>query len=256
MTKMHASADPPPTLAERDLHTLQRKTFRYFWSETNPENGLLADNTLGNIPASIAGVGMALSSYPVGVERGFLPRRVALGRALTALRFFVDSDQGTAPDSTGYRGFYYHFLDVRTGRRAWNCELSTIDTAILIAGALTVAAYFDSASPKERELRTLATKMFGQVDWRWAQDHGASLTHGWTPERGFERHRWHGYNEALLLYVLALGSDTYSLPKTSDSAWTKTYTLETAVQSRVSLRWATFHASAVARLDRFSRYPG
>ena len=213
----------PRTLTEKDLHDLERKTFRYFWSETNPENGLLPDSTLGNVPASIAGVGMALAAYPVAVERRFKSRRAAVERALTTLRFFHESEQGPEPDVTGHRGFYYHFVDVRTGRRAWNCELSTIDTAILLAGALTSAAYFDGTSPEERELRRLAKALYERVDWQWAQNRGATLAHAWKPERGFLPHRWAGYNEALLLYVLGLGSETHPLPKRSYSAWTKTY---------------------------------
>jgi len=211
------------TLAERDLHILERKTFRYFWFETNPRNGLLPDNTLGKVPASIAGVGMALASYPVGVERRFISRRAAIERVLSTLRFFHESEQGPDPTATGYRGFYYHFLDVRTGRRAWNCELSTIDTAILLAGALTSAAYFDEPTAPERELRSLATALYERADWRWAQNGGATLTHGWKPERGFLPYRWQGYNEALLLYVLGLGSPTRPLPKRSYAAWAKTY---------------------------------
>jgi hypothetical protein len=211
------------TLTDADLHALQRKTFRYFWSETNPRNGLLADNTLGDVPASIAGVGMALAAYPVAVERAFISRRRAVARATATLRFFRDSEQGPKPDATGYRGFYYHFLDVRTGRRAWKSELSTIDTAILLAGALTSAAYFDGVNSEERELRTLAKALYTRADWQWAQNRGAAVSQGWTPEHGFLRHRWTGFNEALMLYVLGLGSDTHPLPKTSYSAWTKTY---------------------------------
>jgi hypothetical protein len=224
MKKGRTTADAPPTLTEKELHALQRKTFRYFWSEANPENGLLADNTLGHPPASIAGVGMALASYPVGVERRFVSRRAALERALVTLRFFRESRQGPEPDATGYRGFYYHFLDVRTGRRAWKSELSTIDTAILLAGALTTAAYFDGTNPEERELRALARALYARADWQWAQNGGATVTHGWKPERGFLPYRWQGHNEALLLYVLGLGSDTHPLSRTSYSAWTETYT--------------------------------
>ena len=211
------------TLTDSDLHALQRKTFKYFWSETNPENGLLSDNTLGNDPASIAGVGMALATYPVAVERNFTSRRAAAARAVTTLRFFHESSQGPEPDATGHRGFFYHFLDVRTGRRAWRSELSTIDTAIVLAGAMTSAAYFDGASRDERELRTLAKALYDRTDWRWAQNRGATLSHGWTPERGFQRYRWTGFNEALLLYVLGLGSVTHPLPESSYEAWTKSY---------------------------------
>lgn len=214
---------PIRTLTERDLHALQRKTFRYFWSETNRDNGLLPDNTLGDVPASIAGVGMALAAYPVGVERRFTTRRAAVERVLTTLRFFHDSEQGTDSAATGYRGFYYHFLDVRTGRRAWKSELSTIDTAILLAGALTSAAYFDGPTASECELRALVQALYDRVDWQWSRNRGATVMHAWKPERGFLPYRWEGYNEALLLYVLGLGSETFPLPKTSYRAWTRTY---------------------------------
>jgi hypothetical protein len=223
MRKARTTRVAPRTLTERDLHELERKTFRYFWLETNPQNGLLPDNTLGDVPASIAGVGMALAAYPVGVERRFTSRRLAIERVLATLRFFHESEQGRDRAATGYRGFYYHFLDIRTGRRAWNCELSTIDTAILLAGALTSAAYFGGTSTPERELRALAKALYERVDWQWAQNRGATLMHAWKPERGFLPYRWQGYNEALLLYVLGLGSETHPLPKTSYAAWTKTY---------------------------------
>ena len=256
MRKARTTRVAPRTLTEKDLHALERKTFRYFWSETNPQNGLLPDNTLGNVPASIAGVGMALAAYPVGVERRFTSRRAAIERVLTTLRFFHESEQGPDPAATGYRGFYYHFLDVRTGRRAWNCELSTIDTAILLAGALTSAAYFDGTSSEERELRRLAKALYDRVDWQWAQNRGATVTHGWKPERGFLPYRWQGYNEALLLYVLGLGSETHPLPKTSYSAWTKTYVWKRLYGHEFRLRRSAVHAPAVACLDRFSWYPG
>lgn len=242
-------------LTERDLHSLERKTFKYFWSETNPQNGLLPDNTLGNVPASIGGVGMALAAYPVGVERRFTSRPRAIERVLTTLRFFHESEQGPDPAATGYRGFYYHFLDARTGRRAWKCELSTIDTAILLGGALTSAAYFDGPSAPEREIRALAKALYERVDWKRAQNRGATVTHGWKPERGFLPYRWEGYNEALLLYVLGLGSETSPLPKSSYSAWTETR-LEAPVRPRVRLWWSAVHAPAIPCVDRFSRDPG
>lgn len=217
------SGNPPSASGDAHLERLAHNTFRYFWNETNPENGLIADNTLGDVPASIAGVGLALGTYPVAVERRYVGRAKAVQRALATLRFFWNSTQSEAPDATGYRGFYYHFLDVRTGRRAWQCELSTIDSAILIAGALTAAAYFNDSAKDERELRALADAIYRRADWRWAQNAGPLVTHGWTPEKGFQRYRWDGYNEALFLYVLGLGSPTYPLPKKSYDAWTTTY---------------------------------
>ena len=209
---------------DAQLQTLQRHTFRYFWEETNPDNGLIPDNTsAGDIPASIAGVGLALASYPVAVERSFVSRAKAVERTLATLHFLWNAPHGPMRDATGHRGFFYHFLDVATGRRAWRCELSTIDTAILIAGVLTAAAYFDHETDAEREVRTLADSLYGRVDWRWAQNGQATVSHGWTPESGFLRARWQGYNEALILYVLGLGSPTHPLPEKSYRAWTSTY---------------------------------
>src|SRR5687767_3398337 len=210
--------------ADASLPQLQRDTFRYFWRETNPENGLIADNTAApDIPASIAGVGFALASYPVAVERSFVPRAKAVERTLATLRFFLNAPHGSMPDATGHHGFFYHFLDVTTGCRAWKCELSTIDTTIFIAGALTAAAYFDQATDDEREVRNLADSLYRRVDWRWAQNGKPTVSHGWTPEAGFERHHWEGYNEALILYVLGLGSPTSPLPPQSYAAWASTY---------------------------------
>ena len=206
------------------LPHLQRDTFRYFWRETNPENGLIADNTSSrDIPASIAGVGFALASYPVAVERGLVSRAKAIERTLATLRFFRDAPHGPMADATGHKGFFYHFLDVVTGRRAWRCELSTIDTTILIAGALTAAAYFDRPNKSEREVRSLADALYRRIDWRWAQNGGPTVSHGWKPETGFRKYRWEGYNEALILYVLGLGSPTHALPARSYNAWTSTY---------------------------------
>jgi hypothetical protein len=211
-------------LTDDRLDALQRSTFEYFWSQTSPANGLLADNTIpGDVPASIAGVGMALSAYPVGAERGFVARAEAVDRTLATLRFFWGSPHGPEPDATGYRGFYYHFLDVATGRRAWRSELSTIDTAILLAGALTAAGYFDGDAPGEREVRELADALYRRADWNWARDGGLAVTHGWRPERGFLKYRWTGYNEALVLYVLGLGSPSHPLPAESYREWLRTY---------------------------------
>src|SRR5271168_1549513 len=118
---------------EGELERLQRQSFSYFLHETNPDNGLVIDKTAPGWPASIAATGFALAAYPVGVERGFVSRAAAVGRTLATLRFFLKSPHGPEPDATGYMGFYYHFLEAKTGRRAWNCELSTVDSAFLLA---------------------------------------------------------------------------------------------------------------------------
>lgn len=209
------------------LPLLQHKAFSYFLHETNPANGLVRDKTVENWPASIAATGMALAAYPVGVERGLLTRAAALERTLATLRFFAASPQGPEPDATGYKGFYYHFVDMNSGRRVWQCELSTVDTALLVAGVLTAAAYFDAATADEREVRALADTLYTRVDWQWAQNGGATVTHGWKPESGFLHYRWEGYDEALILYLLGLGSPTHPLPPDSYAAWASTYEWKT-----------------------------
>src|SRR5688500_17119357 len=162
----------PKPFSDPELEELQRLTFDYFLKETNPKNGLVPDSTRQGAPCSIAPTGFALSAYPVGVERGFITREDAIGRILTTLRFFWNSPQGPEPDATGYKGFYYHFLDMKTGRRTWSCELSTIDSTFLIAGALTAAEYFKRNTEDEREIRTLADAIYRRADWQWAQNRG------------------------------------------------------------------------------------
>ena len=148
-------------------------------------------------------------------------------RTLVTLRFFANSHQGVEPHATGYRGLYYHFLDPVTGRRTWNCELSTIDSSLLIAGMLVAARYFDQDAAGEREIRKLADQLYRRVDWNWAQDGALTVRHGWTPEHGFLQHRWQGYDEALLLYLLGLGSPDHPLPSESYTAYTSSYRWET-----------------------------
>lgn len=214
-----------PTL-DVDLDRLQHQSFNYFLYEANAVNGLVIDKTAPDWPASIAATGLALAAYPVGVERGHMSRAAAVERTLLTLRFFWRSPQGPEHNATGYMGFYYHFLDMQTGRRAWQCELSTVDSAFLLAGALTARVYFDANTVDESEIRTLADALYRRADWQWAQNQGATVTHGWMPESGFLDHRWQGYDEALLLYVLGLGSPTHPLPEQSYVAWASTYRWE------------------------------
>jgi hypothetical protein len=213
-------------VSDAELETLQRETFDYFVHEANPANGLIIDKTQANSPASIAATGLALAAYPVGVERGFWTRAAAVERTLTTLRFFWNSPQGPEPNATGYQGFYYHFLDLQTGRRAWDCEVSTVDSAFLLAGALTGAGYFDAESADERDIRDLADALYRRCNWAWAQNGKDTLTHGWRPESGFIQYRWEGYDEALLLYILGLASPTFPLSQGCYDAWLSTYRWE------------------------------
>ena len=213
----------PPDFGEARLDALQRHAFDYFLNETNPANGLVADTSVPGSPASIAAVGFALASYPVGVERGWMTRTDATGRTLSLMRFLRGSSQATVADATGYKGFYYHFLDMSTGRRVGLCELSTVDTAFLLAGMLAAAQFFDREDEDEQEIRNLADALYRRADWAWACNGAATVTHGWKPESGFLPYRWEGYDEAVLLYILGLGSPTHPLPTESYAAWASTY---------------------------------
>jgi hypothetical protein len=205
------------------LRTLQQDSFTYFVHKTNPTNGLVLDKSREGWPASIAAVGLALAAYPVGVECGFMTRGEAVQRTLAALRFFANAPHGPEPDATGHKGFYYHFLDMNSGQRAWRCELSSVDTAFLLAGMLAAAAYYQQQTAEEDEIRGLADALYRKCDWRWMQNGAAAVSHGWTPEQGFLPYRWKGYDEALIIYLLGLGSPTHPLPPESYRAWSSTY---------------------------------
>jgi hypothetical protein len=211
-------------LVEPTLIDLEERTFRFFWDTANPRNGLVPDRYPTPSFASIAAVGFGLTSYPIGVERGYVTRAEARKRVLATLRFLYNAPQGPHQHGmSGYKGFFYHFLDMKTGERFDDSELSTVDTALLLAGALFCQSYFDGAQPEEVEIRGLADKIYRRVDWRWAQPHAPAISLGWTPEDGFLEYDWRGYNEAMLVYVLALGSPTSPVGTDAWGQWTSTY---------------------------------
>lgn len=214
-----------PGLSDEALtERLQRAAFSYLIDYADVDTGLVADTSREGSPCSIAVVGFALSCYPIAVRNGWLSRADAASRAYRVLSFFARSDQSDAPDATGFKGFYYHFLDMRTGRRVWQCELSLIDTALLIAGVLAAGRYFDGVD--EREIRELADALYRRVDWRWAQNGRPGLSQGWKPECGFLHYGWEGYNEATLLYILGAGSPTFPLRASAYETWGLTYQWE------------------------------
>jgi hypothetical protein len=225
------------------LDSLQRDTFRYFWETTNPENGLVPDRAPSNSFASIAAVGFGLTSYLVGVERRYITRLQAADRTLKTLRFFATAPQSDkATGVAGYKGFFYHFLDMKTGERFKTVELSTIDTALLLGGILSAQSYFDQNNAAETEIRQLADHIYGRVDWAGMVNHNGPaprpfVSMGWHPELGFIKSDWTGYNEAMLLYVLALGSPTHPVSNDVWSAWTKSYP------------WATFYDQTHVNFD-------
>ena len=195
----------------RALDRLQEASFSFFRFHTDHDSGLVPDTSHHASWISVAAVGFSLACAPVAVERGWMARTEVVRRAVTALRFLGRAAQGHHPDASGYRGFFYHFLDRRSGRRTHDSELSTIDTALLMGGALLAAAYFTGAHPAERELRDLASALYRRVEWPWALAGGTHLRMGWHPVDGFLPACWTGFSEALLLYVLAAGSPTHPL---------------------------------------------
>lgn len=205
------------------LDKLQKQTFSYFWNETSPANGLTVERTSPDCPASIAATGLALTCLPIGVERGFISRDVAAGRVLTTLRFFMTSRNGPQPEATGYHGFYYKYLDMNKGRRAKLSELSFLDSSILFAGMLSAALYFDRQNKDESEIRYLADELYRRADWIWAMNGGDTVLQGWKPEHGFMNCGWKGYDEAMIMYILGLGSPTSPLPENSYTEWTSSY---------------------------------
>jgi hypothetical protein len=220
-------ATEPQAESDDDLlQRFQRAAFGYFTTQVNPHNGLVADTSRAGSPASIAVVGFALSCYPVGVERGWMARADAVARVLVTLRFFCNSRQGDQSDATGYKGFYYHFLDMTTGQRVWQSELSLIDTTLLLAGVLTASVYFSEDTPEETEIRERADTIYRRIDWQWARGGEATARQGWKPESGFLHYGWDGYDEATILYVLGLASPTHPIPENSYVRWTATYQWE------------------------------
>jgi hypothetical protein len=214
----------PSPAVDPFLLELQERTFRFFWDTANPENGLIPDRYPTPSYSSIAAVGFGLTTYPVGVERGYITRQQARQRVLATLRFFHNAPQSSdARGAAGHRGFFYHFLNMKTGDRFEDSELSTVDTAILLAGSLFCQAYFDGADPEEVEIRSLVDGIYRRVDWRWAQPKAPAISLGWSPEEGFLKYDWRGYNEAMLVYLLALGSPTFPVGVDAWTEWTSTY---------------------------------
>jgi hypothetical protein len=211
------------------LDTLERRTFDYFWELSDARTGLTPDRAPTHSFVSVGAVGFALTAYPIGAERGWVARAQALERVRATLRFFWSAPQDSARTGvTGYRGFFYHFLDPVTGHRFENVELSTMDTALLLAGALFCQSYFDRHTAGEAEVRALAESLYRRVDFRWTQVREPRMTLGWSPEEGALPYDWGGLNETMVLQILALASPTHPVTKAAWPAWTSHY------------RWGTF----------------
>ncbi len=214
--KSDTATPAPYAFGEKDVQLLDRlqvDAFRYFTKNANPANGLVPDSSKKGSAASIAATGFALTCYPAAVERGWLSREQGMNITLKTLKFFAVSRQGAGAHVTGHKGFYYHFLDVKSGIRAQGCELSIVDTAILLAGMTVAREYFNRKSPLETEIRSLAKRLFERVDWGWTLDKNGDVNQSWKPGKGFTKPDWEGYTEALLMYVLGAASPAHPLPR-------------------------------------------
>lgn len=223
------SATPQSFLSDAEfLDYLEQTAFDYFWYESNPSNGLIRDRSATYSPSSIAAVGFGLTAIGLGIDHGWITRAEGRDRTLATLRTFWEKPQGPAATGTiGYKGWFYHFLEMDTGLRSGSSELSSIDTGLLLAGILYSKQYFNGSDSTEVGIRSLADSIFNRVDWNWMANGGSALTMGWHPESGFINAWWIGYNEAMILYIMGIGSRTNPIPASMWNSWTSGYSWQT-----------------------------
>lgn len=209
------------------VEDLKERTFTYFWEVVDSTTWQSDDRYPTKNFTSIAATGFALPVYIIGIENDYITRNEGTRRVLNVLEWLWNAPMGgDEAGVSGYRGFYYHFHNYTTGTRFKDVELSTIDTALLMAGVLTAQSYFDGQNPDEIKIRQLADSLYRRVEWDWAMNENETMSMGWRPERGFIEAQWRGYNEAMVLLILALGSPDYTIPEDSWDVWTSTYNWE------------------------------
>ncbi len=201
------------TADHRLLEEMERMACRYFWEQASTKTGLVKDRARPTLQdqhyiASIAATGFGLTALCIAHKRDFIRRAEIEERVLTTLQFLLSGKMHNT------HGFFFHFVDMDTAERVWECEVSSIDTGILLCGVLTCRQYFDSP-----EIRDLATKIYERADWTWMLDRGKTLSHGWTPEHGFLPYRWNTYCELMMIYLLGIGSRTHPIPVATWDAW-------------------------------------
>jgi hypothetical protein len=229
-----ASTRHPQAVTDAALFDdVERRTFHYFWDLADPHTLLVPDRAPTPSFSSIAAVGFGLTAYGIGAERGYVTRAEAAERTLTTLRSLLAMKQGAEPQGvSGHHGFFYHFLDMKTGVRFQTVELSTADTALLIAGALFSQSYFDRDEPTEDAIRSAAETLYERVEWDWEVVRPRLISMGWVPEHGFHAWDWHGYNEAMIVLLLALGSPTHPV---DPGVWTEYHSSD---------KWDTFYGQS------------
>jgi len=209
------------------LDKVQTSAFQYFIKEANFKNGLVKDRNTTTSPASIAATGFAIPIWALGSEKGWMSRDSAAQITLNLFRFLHASEQSLDDSATGYQGFYYHFLDMKTGKRFWNCELSSIDTGLLLAGIRFANQFYIFNNPIENEIRELADILTKRINWEFFQikkdnQFKNTISLGWDKKHGFNDLGWWGYTEALFLYVLSAGAEMPNVEKGYD-AWLSFY---------------------------------
>lgn len=209
-----------PSFAYRQdfLEDLSHRAFLYFWEQADPNTGLVLDRARADgsrhdeahrYIASIAATGFGLTALRIAAERRWVDPGEAQERVRITLRFFAER----API---VHGWFYHWMDVTTGERTWNSEISSIDTALLLGGVLTAKQFFRNNT----EIARLAAKIYERVDFQWMQNgHPALLSHGWNPESGFLKSLWDTYSEHTILYLLAIGSSTHAITPRAWWGW-------------------------------------
>ena len=219
-----------PLDSDAVLDEVERRTFQWFWDTADPTTRLVPDRWPTITFSSIAAVGFGLTAYGIGAERGYVTREAAADRVLKTLQFFLNAPTGPeASGRTGYKGFYYHFLYMNSGTRFKDVELSTVDTALLLAGALFCQSYFDRDNDSERAIREAAEELYRRADWTFFLARPPAISMGWTPEHGLHTYDWRGYNEATIVVLLALGSPTHPVDPSAWPEYQKTY------------QWGTFY---------------
>jgi hypothetical protein len=191
------------------LDGLEREHVQYFLEQEDPKTHLTLDRSRKDSASSIAAVGFGLTVYPIAAERHWISRDKAAQHTLSVLQNLYHAQQGDQAEGTaGNHGFFYHFLDPKAVTRKDKSELSTIDTALLMSGVLFVKNYFDQDTSVDRRIRRYATKLYDRVDWNWAMNGKDRMALDWTPEKGFSHAQWGGYNEAMMMLLLGMGSSS------------------------------------------------
>lgn len=218
---------PSPKNANIDnplIAQIHKRTFDWFWDITNHETGLTPDRWPTIDFSSVAGIGFALSSYCVAAEREYKPREILAERARNTLKYLYNLPQGPEPTGKGgYKGYFYHFLHFDNGTRYKEVELSSIDTSLLLLGAIFASEYFNRDNEVEREIREYTKLIYERVDWSYLQAENGLQSMGWHPEHGFIDGYWAGMNEGMMVYILGMASPTHPIPQAAYDKWLSTY---------------------------------